>query len=242
MKQHEIIEKIRKLLALAQSASLHESEAALGMANSLLLKHNLSMRDVHGNVFSFDENGKRGYFEMAINSKNGLNPLVFWITHLIQNYFFVSAIVSKPQYLPADAIERNIVFVGEFHNVEVALYVYEFLERKFEDLWLQYKTESGCSDKNYDAYISGLSAGLEAKLKAQRQSENTNRKALVAINKDLEAFVTSFITPGFKSVKGISNDDLKSYDNGVVRKGTEAGAKINILSALNPNTDRKKVA
>ncbi|MBM4056579.1 MAG: DUF2786 domain-containing protein, partial [Planctomycetes bacterium] len=42
---HQILDKVHKLLALAQSPNEHEAQTAMAKAHELLLRHNLSLLD-----------------------------------------------------------------------------------------------------------------------------------------------------------------------------------------------------
>ena len=44
---HKLLEKVHKLLALAESPNEHEAQNAMAKAHELLLRHNLSLLDVH---------------------------------------------------------------------------------------------------------------------------------------------------------------------------------------------------
>ena len=85
-----IINKIQKLLSLANSHNENEAKAAMNMANTLLLKHNLSIQQIETHI---DEQ-KTQY--QTKNVKEGLSTLRLHqklISDLLQNHFFVKIII-----------------------------------------------------------------------------------------------------------------------------------------------------
>lgn len=80
---HKILDKVHKLLALAQSPNEHEAQNAMAKAHEFLLKHNLSLLDVQT---------KWNYIHKQIGEVGRRNPIKTIISAIITRFFFVEAI------------------------------------------------------------------------------------------------------------------------------------------------------
>ncbi len=99
MSNQEVIEKVKKLFALAgNNPSEKEAESAMLKAQELLLSHDLSI----GDVDAFDEPAQKEVVEGALNS-DGAKTVAGWkinISNAIARYFRVS-IIKFNSYKPS---------------------------------------------------------------------------------------------------------------------------------------------
>lgn len=170
-KQKELFNKIKKLLALASSENVHESELATMKANQLLLEYNLSKV----NLESEDE--KEIYVKRVLESskKNAKHLAIYEILKT----FYVSPVFNHG---------RGIFYlevVGSHENVEMAEYVAQFLDHELERLWNAVKKENpnlkGIVAKN--SFMRGLAQGFVSKIKNSQKTVHSN--ALLKLNQDL---------------------------------------------------------
>jgi hypothetical protein len=112
---NSIVEKIRKLLALADSnknSHEHERNVAMQAAMDLLAKHNLSMTQVNNSTLEIQPE------EVKANFK--LEP---WIRHVLsavcQLYYTDYYMTAKRDW--SGRIERSPVFVGTSENIAVTI-------------------------------------------------------------------------------------------------------------------------
>lgn len=165
-KAEELVLRVKKLLALAESSNSHEAELATRKANQLITKYNLS--------FLSDaeiRNANRSPFGVLI-----CMPVLHFQRYSqkyaailqILNTFGVYAIRSS----------RQIEVTGPEASVEVAEYVANFLDRKLEELYnLTRKANpkmKGRSSK--DSFFRGVQEGYLEKIKLDQQNDLMRRQ------------------------------------------------------------------
>jgi hypothetical protein len=152
----KLIDKIKKLLALAESGNEHEAKLAAQRATELLTKHNLNMQQVQRS---------NDYTEEELFNQKAESTETKFVGNLICQYFFVKLLKTR------DRINKRTIYTvfGTPENVEIASYMYGFLVREFRQLWRNYKGE--CRQSFYIGLYGGLRDQLEeAKTKIQNET------------------------------------------------------------------------
>lgn len=156
-----VLERVRKLLALAGSSNQHEAEVAMRRAHELMLRHNI------------EEAAARE--ARAFEVRHVGEPLVrvtrveLDIVAVLTSFFFVEAI-RIPTYVPR-AGARGHVFelCGTRANVEMAVHVYEFLRATAARLWAENRRDARVtSGRDRLAYMAGVIRGFRDKLAGER--------------------------------------------------------------------------
>ena len=164
---HKILDKVHKLLALAQSANEHEAQNAMTKAHEFLLKHNLSLLDVQT---------KWNYIHKQIGEVGRRNPIKSIISALICKFFFVEAIWTFGYDQHENRNGQVLEIYGTPENVEMAEYVYYYLQNISELLWTEHKEREKINgNKHRRSFIYGLLDGFYNKLD-DRVIENQSRK------------------------------------------------------------------
>jgi hypothetical protein len=154
-----VLERIRKLLALAGSPNQHEAETAMRRAHELMLRHNV-------------ENAGPG---RAYELRHLGDPLKrttrveVEILGLLSQYFFVK-VIRVPVYLPRLGKRGSVYEIaGTRANVEMASHVYAFLLATAERLWRDNRLDSRVrSGRDRLSYQTGVVRGFREKLGAER--------------------------------------------------------------------------
>jgi Protein of unknown function (DUF2786) len=108
-----IVEKIKKLLRLAQSSNVHEAELALARAFELAQKHQVDV-----SILDLDEESERITHEwFTIGARVSL--LKQRAIGIVITFFNVNACISRERH--------GVVFVGSATEVQIAWYVYGFI-------------------------------------------------------------------------------------------------------------------
>ncbi len=159
-----IVTRIQKLFALAGSSNQHEAEAAMRMAHRLMLKHNLehASRDAAASAFGFRHLGK----------PTGRASEAEWLlSGLLGEFFFVHPI-WVPVYRVSDHKRANVLEItGRHENLDMAEYVYAYLQRASESLWSEHKRKRGIArDTERRAFLAGVMRGFGEKLRSERKS------------------------------------------------------------------------
>jgi len=212
-----ILEKVKKLLSLAQSNNEHEAFHAMKKANEFIEKYNIER---------IERNRHAQYVYAVINpKKKRIENYQRRICLILQDYFFVEIIYS---YL-YDAINcetyRTIEILGTRENVLIAEYVYYFLLNQLEMLWKAHKGKKGNrNSKNKRSYRLGVIEGFRDKLRRMDKKrhhyhsgnpEQTTSALICAQDKMLSQFINRKYPRLLKYRSQAAALDYKTYTEGM---------------------------
>jgi hypothetical protein len=173
-----VIEKIKKLLALADSCNEHEAALAAAHAQRLLAAHNLAMADIEA-VHKPDTADR---IETAV-----ARSLPKWVRHL-------SAAVSSAfdcQAIHHPALGK-MTFIGVGADVQAAAYIFTYLERTVRKLCAIYmKRSTGIPiparqrELLRHSYYLGAVSTISRQLQEQKQLTPVTPGALVPVKERL---------------------------------------------------------
>jgi hypothetical protein len=156
-----VLDRIRKLLALAGSSNQHEAELAMRKAHELMLRHNVEAAAAReGRSFELRHLGDPLRRTSRVEAD---------IVSLLSQFFFVK-VIRVPVYLPLYG-KRGLVYeiLGTRPNVEMASHVYAFLLATAERLWSENRGDRRVrSGRDRLQYQSGVVRGFHEKLAAER--------------------------------------------------------------------------
>ncbi len=156
-----VLDRIRKLLALAGSPNQHEAEIAMRKAHELMLRHNIEVAATHAErsyeVRHLGDPHKRG---TRVESE---------IASLLAELFFVK-VIRVPVYLPRLGKSGLVYEIsGTRANVEMASHVHAFLLATAERLWAENRHDARVrSGRDRLIYQSGVIGGFRDKLLSER--------------------------------------------------------------------------
>ena len=157
MTEENIINKIKKLLALANSSNEHEAKAAAVKAQVLILRYNIAEARVKGKP-------QDPWFMMTRLYKR-IPVVVKFIAEPVMTAALVE-IASRSSRTPNG---RKIIIFGRESNVKMAVFLYDYLMRIFVELWKKYQQKTGAERKYQQSFFWGLNQGLMDKLQQQKQ-------------------------------------------------------------------------
>lgn len=143
MDNSPVIEKIKKLLALANSANEHEAALAAGHAQRLLSEHNLAMADIE----AAHKPDKADKVETSVSK-----TLPKWLRHLSASVS--AAFDCQAIHHPATGI---MTFIGVGADVQIAAYTFTYLDRTVRKLCSGYMKQ----------HISSITANRKRELMRQ---------------------------------------------------------------------------
>ena len=232
-----ILEKIRKLLALAESSNEHESALAMEMAGRLLKRYN---------VQHTYENEKNIYVYSIINKKRKrIEGYQRRIILILKKYFYIDALSSNLYDPLSNETHKTFEIFGKKENVEIAEYCYHFLEKKLSSLWQQ-NCESFNGNKRIakKSYYLGLLQGVSDKLSVQENSDcyptlrtsksksSTSSELVVVADTALKRFIHA----RYPRVSKRSMGGTKIYQE-TYNKGITVGRSIIIYKGITGTTD-----
>lgn len=161
-RSEQVLDRIRKLLALAGSPNQHEAELAMQKAHELMVRHN---------VESVAQGAELGYEARHLGDPEKRGTRVESdIIGLLVECFFVKAI-RIPVYIVRTG-KRGQVYeiVGTPQNVEMAAHVHAFLLATADRLWQENRRDHRVkSGRDRLAYQSGVINGFREKLAGERK-------------------------------------------------------------------------
>lgn len=166
-----IVEKIRKLLALASELndSKEQAEEALKKAKALAVQHEVDIAA----IAVFEAKKSEEPIEKDENISLGKRQSVCqkFISWLLQSHFKVKIVYSGGRYFG-----KTMVLIGKRSDIEIATYVNNFLNAEFMRLWHQYRKANPFSKTNdRNSFFWGLHEGLAAKL--EESNKETKEEA-----------------------------------------------------------------
>jgi predicted SprT family Zn-dependent metalloprotease len=170
---HPVLEKVAKLLALAESSNEHEAQAAMKAAQRLMLRYNLdrgptaTAQDPYGFRHVGKATGRVQAWERLLAS-------------LLVDHFFVEAI-WVPSYRPLEGKYGTVLeLCGTEANLDLASYVYDFLTHTAMHLWHHYrKTIVSSGTAGRLSFFAGVIRGFEETLR--RSASESKAQGLVWI-------------------------------------------------------------
>jgi len=203
-----VIEKIKKLMALQESAqkvgSLEEAANAAEKIQTLLLKHNLEMFDIHSSKNK--SHIKRDDLKGVYNKKNEGEWIFILYSEIARNNF---CDVILQGYFDGKDKKKYVILLGDKDNSEVVRFMALQAENAIRHLetlcWKKLTGQHGDKRNAFRrAYFMGAARGIGAQLrvakeKAMKSSENVF--AMVKVNSDALEKAKEIEFPNLRSGK-----------------------------------------
>jgi hypothetical protein len=159
----KVLDRVRKLLALAASADQNEAELAMRRAHELMLRHNVAESQLHARRDEPWEVRTLGDPEKR-RTRQELD-----VGGLLGEYFFVK-VLRVGAYVPTTGKTGQVVEVmGTRANVEMAEYAWHFLLGTADRLWKQARKDGRLTDgRQSTIFQSGVISGFRERLQAER--------------------------------------------------------------------------
>lgn len=254
--QEKLIDKIRKLMAKAEGTDNQaEADAFMAKANSLLVKHNLSMSsiDVKDNA-----NGITEGEQIAFGEKKEEGTWETYLMAAVSSYNLCESILHKRRKVKGG----TITIIGSTENVEIVMYIYavarDTIRRLSRKAYSTYRkrvvdehAHLGTEQEMLKAgalsyrmpwirsYLKGAVAGLIQKLEAAKQavveeSADMSQQYGLMITGNTEA-IEEFKDKAYKDLKE-SRPTAKAANAHAFSQGRKDGADIQ----LNKGVDAAK--
>ncbi|MGC4095294.1 MAG: DUF2786 domain-containing protein [Polyangiaceae bacterium] len=160
-----LLDRIAKLLALAESPNEHEAQAAMSAAQRLMLKYNVEV---------VQSGARQTYTYRHLGKPSGrIQEGQRILAALLGEYFFVS-VIWVPVWRPLEGRRGTVLEVcGSLENVELAEYVHTFLNHTALGLWKAYKARTRPdNDSGHNSYVSGVMSGFRDKLSGEKRKQS----------------------------------------------------------------------
>ncbi len=223
-----IIEKIRKLLALANSSNEHEAALAASHAQRLLSEHNLAMADIES------EQKPQSADKVEATVSKTLPKWVRYLSAGVCTAFDCQAIQH-----PALG---KMTFIGVGADVQVAAYTFAYLDktvRKLCSSYIKHHVNSGVPNRQRElmrqSYYLGAVSTITGRLREQKAVTPITPGALVPIKAGLIKKAMSEMGPT-RTVHS-----RKSYINShAYTKGQQDGQQVGIHKGVTGSNPAQK--
>lgn len=214
----ELLEKIKKLLSLAQSDNEHEAKLASSKALELLTKHNLSMQEVE--FVGLD------YSEEVLDEGKRVSPESKFIDSILNKHFnvFTLQVKRKGSY--------TLKILGDKTNTEIARYMYLFLNDTFKTLFKQYRKSTGATASSRQSYYMGLYKGFCQQMEDAKNKVEFEKGLVWAGDPGLNKFFKDKYPNA-----GYSNSYVNTKDMAAQSAGYEHGKNIRVHKGINNRND-----
>jgi len=210
--EDRIVDRIARLLALAESPNRHEAEAAMAAAQRLMLKHNLD---------AARSQVRRDYGFLHLGAPTGrVSEHERLVAMILGRHFFVEAIWI-PAYRPREGKRGSVLeIVGSRENLAIAEYVHGFLHETAARLWRDHQRAAGDrSNRERRTYLAGVMVGFAETL--ARQEKTSRGEGLVWVRDGDLARVFKHRHPYVRHVRHAGQRRTEAWSH-----GREAGRKI----------------
>jgi hypothetical protein len=229
-----VLERVKKLLSLAQSSQQHEAQMAMAKAQQLMALHNLE---------SFKDWSRDSFCHKLIRTeKQRLSAWQSKILSILMESFFVEVILIQELNTASLKRVQTIELLGTRENVEFAHYAYHFLCQQLEGLMKSYDL-SGRTQKM--SYRLGVLEGFSQKLKrasspslqGDHQRQSSIQRALIKFESEpeLKSYLKE-IYPRLHSRRSSS----RIFDESLYSSGFQDGQKIVLSRPLEGKNSSSK--
>jgi hypothetical protein len=231
IEDQRLLDRVEKLLSLAQSANEHEAFLAMQKSREIFAKHNLEKIAQK----KLDDSMDSTYLTRR---KKKTDPVEAKILSILNDHFVVRVVHTS--LFDAKSCEKYQAaeILGRRENILMAEYVYHFLRQQCDVLWQSFRTESAVHGSNRKSYQLGVLAGFDEKLAgagaiskkiAQDFTEaGSSVSALLKIeSSDLDEFIgTRYPRLSKRSWSG------GRIDRGIFKEGQSEGRRLNLNRPL----------
>ncbi len=246
----KILNRVQKLMALAQSSNENEALASMEKVQELFEKYNLkriiNRRTFSGASSKEELNEENVYTIIELKSKK-LEAYQSHIGAILQEFYFVKIVYASLYYPIQNETYKTLEILGAKENVQMAEYVYFFLKEQIYALWKDYSKRLDYGAKFKRSYLVGLLQGFQSRLRAMKEhrerthlketsfssSEKSNRSLMILENdKELSKFVSS----RFPRLRSTSTSRSGIYGS-VYESGKSDGKQIVIHKGVNSGSN-----
>jgi hypothetical protein len=155
----------------------------------------------------------------------------------LKTFFFVEIVNTKKPVkgykkvagimFESTVYENSYLIFGEPHNVEIAQYVYDFLDNSFKNLYRDFAKRNPVGKGSRTSFYYGVFAGLYDQLKKTQAKVEQEVGLVVVADKDLSGFIDKAIG---KTKSLVTKTDVS--DKSAMSNGYKEGQNLKIAKGL----------
>ena len=159
----KIMQRVQKLLSLAQSHNRHEAEAAMLKAHELIGKYNLAL---------VEQNKRRDFISVFAGKPALRHPReAYNLANLLLDFYFVQGLWAPAFVLEKDKMGRVLEISGTREHIQMAHYAYDFISSFINREWSHYNRAKKLTRRHKTDFAVGIIEGFRSQLAAQSQQK-----------------------------------------------------------------------
>ena len=215
-----ILEKIRKLLALAESENPHEAELAMARARALMERHELD-----------PDSGREEFCFAYLGKPRARKQIEEQMIASILGRFFHVKVIWVPSSMVINKKSTWLLEVsGTATNLEIATYVYDYLTMEIEFLWRDHQRRhphlKGRAPKR-DYKVGVLRGFIDKLTEDQEQDEANMGRELIHMK---QARLQEFFDQRHPAIRRARK--MTYRESNEFRQGFQEGQKLEIRQGL----------
>jgi hypothetical protein len=221
--ESRVLDRVKKLMALAESANRFEAEAAMAKAHTLIARYNIDI---------LERNVQREFVSLFVG-RPALRHFreAYHMADLLQEFYFVTGLWIPAYVVDNGRMGRVFEISGTARNVETAGYVHDFVERYILAGWREYAPEGTLGRHRRSDFAVGVIEGFREKLarqRCQRHARPSERHAVTILeDTDLQAYM-AYRYPHTRSFRR----QAARQNASIYAAGKQVGAELIISRAI----------
>ncbi|MBK5201035.1 MAG: DUF2786 domain-containing protein [Spirochaetaceae bacterium] len=217
------LSKIKKLLALSESSNPNESHSALLKARTLMAEMNIK------NIVDKDF-----IFASTLSETRRMNAKIKIISYLVRDIAGVYLIKEHTDYGTT-----NLRCYGTKSQVEIAIYIYEYLNYTLEKEYKIFKETSNVAGRTLEGFYYGIYNEMSSKFNSKDANTDSSSTALEIIRNDNEDKALKYYFLDSKITTTSSR--MRHTNREAFEKGKEVGKRTSIHGAINKDDSKNKL-
>lgn len=219
----KIMLKVQKLLALAESSNLHESQAAMAAAHRLIEKYNIDL--IQGNSL-------RNFASVFLGPCALRHPREQkYLCNLLKDFYFVRNVWISSWILEQGRMGRVMEMSGTPKNIQIATYVYDYVNQYIKTQWSQYRQRyASVSGRSRSDFAVGVIEGFRSTLEKQK-AERDNPACGQSLIKLEDSQLTEYFNNRYPKIR-MQKRTYAAGDRQIRSHGRDVGKQLVISKGV----------
>lgn len=205
--ENKILDKISKLLKLAESPNIEEASSAMEKAHQLLKEHNLQMSDIRE---------KPDLSEVVYGESGRIMNWKKILLNEICSFNYCTVLLSSRHRV------KCFVIYGREENIAATKVMYEYLVSAIDRIAYESRRKEWL---NVNDFKNGAVRNITHRLHILRIKENNEEKALVPISKEAKDFM-------FQQNSNLREVSIQTKNSSSLEKGFQRAESISLSSQI----------
>ena len=174
--KEKVIDKVRKILALAEGGDIHEAEVAAKKATEILLRANLTMMEVDAHVDSKERDINHQQYPLGEYWKRSEGNWLVSLFHIVAEHNLCDIFYS-PSYKSYDGyVPPKVTVIGTMGNIELVDFMSKQLAVRLRAIepqeWSNYHGRGGYEKRGTyrRGFFAGAVMGIRENLASQKRT------------------------------------------------------------------------